>query len=297
MTRIRRTASGKRRALRRLISRPSLLVAPGIYDALGARIAERTGHEVAYLTGNGVSASLLGQPDVGLLTMTEVVDHARRVAAAVDIPLISDADTGYGNALNAVRTVQQFEAAGVAGIHLEDQVTPKRCGHLAGARAVVPLDEMLGKLEAALWARTDPDFVIIARTDCYAGQGMEEAIRRARAFADVGADVVFVHLPGSREELRRLAESVDAPLMLNMDEAGQASQFTAREIEQMGYRIAIYPGAVRYTVAWAVDRVLRELKEKGTTRDLRSQMASFSEYNEILRLDAIQELEARFLRR
>jgi 2,3-dimethylmalate lyase len=282
--------------LRELLSRRSLLVAPGAYDAFGARVVEKTGFEVVYLTGNGVSASLIGQPDVGLISSTEMVDQARRAASAVGIPLISDADTGYGNALNVVRSVQEFEAAGVAGIHLEDQVSPKRCGEMPGKREVISLEEMLGKLEAALAARSDPNFAIIARTDALSKHGMDEAIRRVQAFARAGADVVFVHMSGSREELRRVAESVDAPLMLHVDETSKASSLTVREIEELGYRLAIYPGSLRYSFAWAAERVLRELKERGTTRELRDQMAPFDRYNEILGLDEIQELEARFLR-
>ena len=296
MENVRPSTADKRRYLRDLLSGPSVVVAPGVYDAFGARIVESVGFGAVYLTGNGVSASLIGRPDVGLLSVSEVVDHARRVAAAVNIPLIADADTGYGNALNVIRTVEQFETAGVAGIHLEDQVSPKRCGHMAGAREVIPLEEMLGKLEAALAARSDPNFVIIGRTDCYAALGMEEAVRRARAFARVGADLVFVHVPGTEEELRTLAGSVDAPLMLNMDESGQASRFTTQQLEEMGYRLAIYPGSLRYSFAWVAERVLRELKEKGSTQGLRDQMAPFDRYNEILGLGEIKELESRFLR-
>jgi 2,3-dimethylmalate lyase len=293
---VRPSAADKRKALRKLLSGPSIILAPGIYDAFGARVVEAVGFPAVYLTGNGVSASLIGRPDVGLLSMSEVVDHARRVASAVDIPLIADADTGYGNALNVIRTVEEFDAAGVAGIHLEDQVSPKRCGHMAGAREVISLEEMLGKLEAAVWARSDSDLAIIGRTDCYAAHGMDEAIRRARAFAQAGADLVFVHVPGTAEELRTLAGSVDAPLMLNMDESGRASQFTAGELEEMGYRLAIYPGSVRYSLAWIAEKVLRELRETGTTRGVRDRMASFDRYNELLGLDQVNELESRFLR-
>ncbi len=289
------TSADKRLALRRMIDGPSLVVAPGIYDAFGARMVERAGFAAAYLTGNGVSASLIGQPDVGLVTMSEMVECAHRVASAIDIPLIADADNGHGNAMNVVRTVQEFEAAGVSAIHLEDQVLPKQCGELPGARAVIPLNEMLGKLEAALWARSDPNFLIIARTDAFSGFGIEESIKRARAFAEVGADAVFVHL-GRGGDPRSVPPAVGAPAMINMDESGESSRFTAAEIEQMGYRIAIYPGSVRYTVAWAISRVLGELKEKGSTLDLRDQMSPFGEYNRIVGLPEFQELESRFLR-
>ena len=174
-----------------------MLVAPGIYDAYGALFVEQAGFEAAYMTGNGVSASLLGRPDVGLVDLTLFAAHAHRAAACVDIPLICDADTGYGNAVNVQHTVREFEAAGVAAIHLEDQVLPKRCGHLPGSRPVVELSEHVGKIEAAIAARRDPDFIIIARTDAAAGHGLDEAIRRGKAYREAGADVVFVELKSS----------------------------------------------------------------------------------------------------
>src|SRR5262245_30311619 len=177
-----------RQRLRARLTSGPVIVAPGIYDAYGARFVERAGFEAAYMTGNGVSASLLGLPDVGLVDLTMIATHARRVASCVDIPLICDADTGHGNAVNVRRTVEEFEAAGVAAIHIEDQVTPKRCGHLPGARPVIELAEAVGKIEAAVAARSDPDFQIIARTDVASGQGVAAAIERALAFRKAGAD-------------------------------------------------------------------------------------------------------------
>lgn len=289
------SVADRRAALRRMIGGTSLVVAPGVFDALGAKMVEQAGFGALYLTGNGVSASLIGEPDVGLITMTEMVDTARRVASVVSIPVISDADTGYGNAVNVARTVQEFEQAGVAAIHLEDQVSPKRCGELPGARPVIPLAEMLGKLEAALAARTDPNFLIIGRTDAFSGHGIEEALRRARAYAEVGVDVVFVHL-GRTGDLAQVPRSVSVPTMVNMDESAEASRFTAREIEQLGYRIAIYPGSLRYSVAWAMGRALAQLKETGSTVAVRDQMAPFRQYNDILELKSIESLESRFLR-
>jgi len=289
------TAAAKRLALRRALAGRGLVVAPGIYDAFGARLVEQAGFGAVALTGNGVAASLIGRPDVGLVTMTEMVEAAHRVASSVSIPVIADANTGYGNALNVVRTVQEFEAAGVAAIHLEDQVSPKKCGHLPGARPVIPLAEMLGKLEAALAARADPNFLIIGRTDAWAGHGLDEALRRARAFAAVGVDAVFVHL-GHDGDPAAVPGAVGAPAVLNMDESGGAAHLTTREIAQLGYRIALYPGTVRYSAAWAISHVLGVLKETGSTVPFRDQMVSFREYNEILGLEAIRDLEARFLR-
>src|SRR5919106_2071464 len=196
-----------RQKLRQRLTEGPMIVAPGIYDAYGARFVEQAGFEAVYMTGNGVSASLLGRPDVGLIDLTLLSQHAHRAAACVDIPLICDADTGYGNAVNVRRTVEEFEAAGVAAIHLEDQVSPKRCGHMPGSRPVVEMEEHVGKIEAAVAARRHPDFIIIARTDAAAGQGLDEAIRRGKAYAQAGADVVFVelkHSPNIFEELKRV---------------------------------------------------------------------------------------------
>src|SRR6187402_3582022 len=189
-----------------------MIVAPGIYDAYGARFVEQAGFEAVYMTGNGVSASLLGRPDVGLIDLTLFAAHAHRAAACIDIPLICDADTGYGNAVNVRHTVREFESAGVAAIHIEDQVAPKRCGHLPGSRPVISLEEHAGKIEAAAAARRDPDFLIIARTDAATGLGLDEAIRRGQAYRKAGADVVFVELKSSPrivEELKRVTGEID----------------------------------------------------------------------------------------
>src|SRR5688572_22963884 len=200
--------------LRTLLATPGPLMAPGAYDALSARLVEQAGFDVVYMTGFGSTASLIGRPDVGLLTGTEMVDNARRIAAAVDLPVIADADTGYGNAINVVRTVQAYEQAGVAGIHLEDQVMPKKCGHMSG-KAVIPAEEMVGKIRAAAAARRDPDFVLIARTDAVAVEGVAAAIARARAFAEAGADALFVEAPTSEDDLATIGRELTglAPLV------------------------------------------------------------------------------------
>ncbi len=280
--------------LRRLIEKGEIVMAPGVYDAYCARMVEQAGFQAVSVTGNAVSASLLGRPDVGLLTMSEMVENSRRIANAVEIPVISDADTGYGNAINVIRSVREFEAAGVAAIHLEDQETPKRCGHMAGPRRVIPLEEMLGKLEAALWARKDPDFVIIARTDAAKAEGLDGAIRRAKAYSELGADMITVHTTEGREALKAIAEAIDKPLTVNMDEAGQAWRVPLEELQAMGYRLASYAGTIRYSVAWAAQNALRELKSKRTTLELQDRMVSFQEYNAILGLEEIQALGDRF---
>ena len=289
----------KRRKLKRRLASGPLLVAPGIYDAYGARFVERAGFEAAYMTGNGVSASLLGLPDVGLVDLTMIATHARRVASCVNIPLVCDADTGHGNAVNVRRTVEEFEAAGVAAIHIEDQVTPKRCGHLPGARPVIELAEAVGKIEAAVAARSDPDFLIIARTDVASGQGVAAAIERARAFRNAGADVLFVELktsPTIEEDMKRITGSVDAPFLVNIDGGGRLGELTASEIERLGFRIAIYPGLERYAAGYAMREALSALKRDGTTRAVRERMLTMAEYNEALGLPGVEEWERRYLR-
>jgi 2-methylisocitrate lyase-like PEP mutase family enzyme len=293
------TGETVRQRLRQRLTSGSIIIAPGIYDAYGARLVEQAGFEAVYLTGNGVSASLLGRPDVGLVDLTLIAGHAHRVAAAVDIPLICDADTGYGNAVNVRRTVEEFEAAGVAAIHLEDQASPKRCGQLPGARPVIGLPEAVGKIEAAVAARSDPDFVIIARTDSAEGQGLDEAIRRAQVFRKAGADVCFVELkssPSILDDLKRVTSSVDAPCLVNMGAGGALDGLDAATIERLGVRIAIYPGLARAAAGYAMREALAALKHDGNTKALRDRMLTLSEYNEVLGLGEVEEWEQRYLR-
>ena len=288
-----------RRRLRERLKSGSVVIAPGIYDAYGARFVEQAGFEAAYMTGNGVSASLLGRPDVGLVDLSMITSHARRVAAAVDIPVICDADTGYGNAVNVRRTVEEFEAAGVAAIHLEDQASPKRCGQLPGARPVIELAEAIGKIEAALAARRDPDFIIIARTDSAEAHGLDEAIRRGRAYRKAGADVIFVEMksgPAILEDLKRVTSEVDAPCLVNMGAGGRLDDLDPAGIGRLGLRIAIYPGLERAAAGFAIREALEVLKKDGNTRALRGRMLGLKEYNEALGLGEVEEWERKFLR-
>jgi 2-methylisocitrate lyase-like PEP mutase family enzyme len=287
-----------RKRLRARINKRSLLVAPGIYDAYGARFVEQAGFEAVYMTGNGVSASLLGRPDVGLVDLTLFAQHAHRAAACVEIPLICDADTGYGNAVNVRHTVHEFEAAGVAAIHIEDQMTPKRCGHLPGARPVIELGEAVGKIEAAVAARCDPDFIIIARTDAAAGHGLDAAIKRVQAFHKAGADVLFVELKTSAnvlDDMKRVTESVDAPFLVNIDGGGKLGELTVPEVERLGFRIAIYPGLERYAAGFAIREALGALKRDGSTRAVRGRMLSMQEYNQALNLADVEDWEKKYL--
>lgn len=287
-----------RQRLRARLTQGPMIVAPGIYDAYGARFVEQAGFGAVYMTGNGVSASLLGRPDVGLIDLTLIANHAHRVAACVDIPLICDADTGYGNAVNVRRTVEEFESAGVAAIHIEDQVAPKRCGHLPGSRPVVTMAEHAGKIEAAVAARRDPDFVIIARTDAASGFGLDEAIRRGQAYRKAGADVVFVELktsPTVIEDMKRVTSEIDAPCLVNIDGSGKLGELTAAGIAQLGFRIAIYPGLERYAAGFAVRAALDALKRDGTTAAVRDRMLTMKEYNEVLGLPEVEAWEQKYL--
>lgn len=291
--------SNPRRKLRELLAAKRLIVAPGIYDAYGARLAEQAGFEAVYMTGNGVSASLLGRPDVGLVDLTLITAQAHRVASAVEIPLVCDADTGYGNAVNVRRTIEEFEAAGVAAIHIEDQVSPKRCGHLPGSRPVVPTEEAVGKIESAVAARRDADFVIIARTDAATGEGVDAAIRRGQAYRKAGADVVFVELnssPDIVEILKRVTGEIDAPCLVNVGETGKLGELTVNELGQIGFRLAIYPGLARCAAGYGIREALNVLKHNGSTAKARDRMLTFSEYNEALKLPEVEEWERRYLR-
>ncbi|MGH8620164.1 MAG: isocitrate lyase/PEP mutase family protein [Burkholderiales bacterium] len=288
-----------RKRFRARINRAPLIVAPGIYDAYGARLVEQAGFEAAYMTGNGVSASLLGRPDVGLVDLTLFTQHAHRTAACIDIPLICDADTGYGNVVNVRHTVREFEAAGVAAIHLEDQVAPKRCGHLPGSRPVIEMGEAVAKIEAAAAARRDDDFVIIARTDAAAGHGLDEAIRRVQAFRKAGADVLFVELKTSAtilDDLKRVTAAADAPCLLNVDGGGALGSLTVPEIEALGFRIVIFPGLGRYAAGFGIREALGALKRDGNTRTVRERMLTMPEYNGVLGLSDIEDWEKKYLR-
>ena len=290
--------SPRQRLRQRLTSGP-MIAAPGIYDAFGARIVEQAGFECAYMTGNGVSASLLGRPDVGLLDLGLLAAHAHRAAACIEIPLICDADTGYGNAVNVAHTVREFEAAGVAAIHIEDQVAPKRCGHLPGSRPVISLEEHAGKIEAAVAARRDADFIIIARTDSAESRGLEEAILRAQAFVKAGADVAFVELkagPTILDDLKRIAAAVPAPCLVNADAGGKLAELTADEIGALGMRLAIYPGLARCAAGFAIQNACAALKRDGNVRSVRDGMLTPQQYNAALGLTEIEEWEKKYLK-
>ena len=284
-----------RRRLRELLAGTEPVVAPGAYDALSARLVEQAGFDVVYMTGFGTSASLLGRPDVGLLGGAEMVDHVRRIVDAVERPVIADADTGYGNAINVVRTVRAYEQAGVAGLHLEDQVMPKKCGHMSG-KAVIPAAEMVGKIRAAVDARRDPDLVLIARTDAAAVHGLEEAISRARAFAEAGADVLFVEAPTSEDDIARVATELHgvAPLVFNWAEGGRTPPIPLERIAELGFSLVIYPIATLLAATAGVRLVLETLKRDGTPLAAMDGLPTFDGFTDLIGLPEVRDLEQRY---
>ena len=287
---------GKQKAprLAELVRSREPILAPGAYDALTARIIEQAGFPAVYMTGFGTSASLLGRPDVGLLTMSQMVDNARRIAQAVDVPVIADADTGYGNALNVIRTVQEYELAGVSAIHIEDQVMPKKCGHMEN-KQVIPAAEMAEKIHAAVEARRSDDFLIIARTDARAVEGLDSALRRARAYRQAGADILFIEAPQNEDEVAQVARAFpDVPLLFNWAEGGKTPPMRLERLKELGYRIVIFPISALLTATKAVRAVLAEIKAEGTPMRAFPDRASFQEFNEMIGLGEIQQIEKRF---
>jgi len=278
---------------RDLLSAPGLVVAPGVADAMNARLVAAEGFKAIYMTGGGTAAIRLGMPDVGLLTMTEMVDNAGRIADASGLPVISDADTGYGNPLNVRRTVRAFEKAGVAAIHLEDQDFPKRCGHLSG-KTIVPIEDMVNKLRAACDARVDSDFTIIARTDALAVEGIERALERARAYEAAGADMIFVEAPLNREHLSAIPRAFRVPALLNMSISGKTPLLPVAELSNLGYKVAIYPNFGTLIALAAVRDYLRQLRETGTVTQFVGKMAGFTEWFDLMGLQEVKALEERY---
>jgi 2,3-dimethylmalate lyase len=271
-----------------------IIVLPGVFDALSARIAEQVGFEAMFQTGYGSSASLLGMPDFGLLNAGETVDNARRIIRAVSVPVLVDADTGYGNPLNVWRLVKELESLGAAGIFLEDQVWPKRCGHMVG-KDVIPKDEYLQKLKAALEARKTKHFIIVARTDARAPLDLDEAIERGKAYRKAGADVIFVEAPRSVEELKKVSDEIGAPLVANMIEDGVTPNLPADRLLKLGYSVAVFPLSALYSATYAMREVLTELKKTGTTKETRKMMVTFKDFNRFVDLGKYMDLEKRYI--
>jgi methylisocitrate lyase len=266
---------------------------PGVYDALSAKIAARAGFEVIFITGYSLSATILGQPDFGLLTQTEVVNAAQRICSVVDVPVIVDADTGYGNAINVIRTVEDLLRAGAAGMFLEDQVWPKRCGHMKG-KQVIPIDEHLKKLRAAVEVRGNQDFFIVARTDARQALGLTEAIQRGLAFKEAGADAVFIEAPESKDEMREISRQVPGPLVANMLERGVTPLMGPQELKDLGFDLIVWPLAPLYSVAQSLTDVYTTLRREGSTTSILNRLMPFDDFNEIVGLNEKYALDAKY---
>jgi 2-methylisocitrate lyase-like PEP mutase family enzyme len=283
-----------RKRLRELLARPGYVVVPGAYDTLTARLAQGAGFDAVYLTGGGYSRAN-GYPDIGLVTMTEVTQWISRTVDAVDIPVIADMDAGYGNALNVIRSVREYEKTGVAAFHLEDQVSPKKCGHYEG-KQVVSRGEMVGKIKAAVDTRRDADMVIIARSDARAIEGLQAAIDRVNAYLEAGADVGFVEAPQSAAELATVARSLGKPALANIFEGGKTPALPARELEAMGFRIGIYPSQTHRAAIAAAKQVLAVLRRDGDTEAIEHELATFNDREEAVDSRRWREIENRYLK-
>lgn len=280
--------------IRELFASKKTIVAPGAHDMLTAKIIGRLGFDAVYMTGYGQSASHLGKPDVGLMTMSEMVARAANMVECAGIPVIADADTGFGNAVNVMRTVREYEKAGVAVIQLEDQVMPKKCGHMVG-REVIPMEEMVGKIKAAVDARVDPNFMIMARTDARTVHGIDAALERAHAYKEAGADILFVESPESEEEMRRINEELPGCLTLaNMVEGGRTPMFKNAQLSEFGYNLIIYPTASVYVTTKAMVDLWEGMRRDDTTENLIDTMIPFAQFNEIMGLPEIRAIEANY---
>ena len=269
------------------------LVMPGVYDAIGAKIVEKVGFEAMFQTGYGTSATLFGMPDYGFIGSTETVDNARRICHAVSTPVIVDADTGYGNALSVWKLVQELEEVGASGIFLEDQRWPKRCGHMQG-KEVIQKDEYAEKLQAALDARSNKDFIIVARTDARAIEGLDNAIERGLYYKKIGADAIFIEAPKTIKEMKIIGESINAPLVANMIEGGATPIISKSKLHKMGFKIVLYPLSVLFSNTYSTLKLLQELKKSGTTRKLSKHIVNFNQFNDVVELAKYRKLEQKY---
>ena len=279
--------------LSRMIKSKKPLVIPGVYDAIGAKIAEKVGFDAMFQTGYGTSATLFGMPDYGFIGATETVDNARRISNAISVPLIVDSDTGYGNALSVRKLVKELESAGAAGIFLEDQKWPKRCGHMQG-KEVIPQEEYTEKLGAAIDARENKDFIIVARTDSRAIEGLEAAIERGIQNKKTGADAVFIEAPRTLDEMKKIGKEIKAPLVANMIEGGATPMNSAQTLNKIGFNIILYPLSVLFANTFATMNILQELKNTGTTSKYKQKVVNFDQFNNLVELDKFKKMETKY---
>ena len=277
----------------RLADVNDIIILPGVYDALTAKIAEDVGFETAFQTGYGTSASMLGMPDFGFLNAGETLENAKRIINSVNIPILVDIDTGYGNPLNVWKIVKDLERIGAKGIFLEDQVWPKRCGHMTG-KTVIPKEEYILKLHAAIDAREDNEFIIVARTDSLAQFGIEEAIERGKEYKRMGADVIFIEAPKTIDQMELIAKEINAPLLANMIEEGITPNLTADQLRKMGFKMVVFPLSALYSATFAIKQTLQTLKKMGTTKELKNKMITFQEFNDLVNLSAYRKLEKKY---
>ena len=280
--------------LRNLLDNSKPLVVPGVYDAIGAKIAQKAGFEAMFQTGYGTSATLLGLPDYGFIGATETIENARRICRAVSVPVIVDADTGYGNPLSVWKIVTELESVGAAGIFLEDQKWPKRCGHMSG-KEVIPKEEYSQKLQAALDARKSKDFIIVARTDARASEGLDAAIERGLQYKKIGADAIFIEAPKSLEEMKKIGRTIKAPLVANMIEGGATPLVSSKTLNKMGFKLILYPLSVLFANAFASMKILHELRKSGTTTSLKKNLVNFDQFNEIVDLAKFKRMEKNYV--
>ncbi len=283
----------KAEKIRGLLDSKGSLVMPGVYDALSAKIASRSGFDVIFTTGYGISATMLGEPDFGILTQTEMLSVVQRICGAVKNPVIVDADTGYGNAINVTRTVKELMRADAAGMFLEDQIWPKRCGHMKG-KQVVPLDEYLKKLDAAINAKKEKDLFIVARTDARQVLGLKEAIRRGKAFKKAGADAVFIEAPENIEEMKEIARNVPGPLVANMIERGVTPLMDPNQLNELGFDLIVWPVGPLFASAKALEGYYKTLREKGSATELIDEILPFEEFHEIIGLEEKMLLDEKY---
>jgi 2,3-dimethylmalate lyase len=279
--------------LKSMLKSKKPLVIPGVYDALGAKIAQKVGFDAMFQTGYGTSATLFGMPDYGFIGATETVDNARRICKAVSVPVIVDSDTGYGNALSVWKLVEELESAGASGIFLEDQKWPKRCGHMQG-KEVVSQEEYTEKLSAAIDARKSKDFIIVARTDARATKGLDEAIERGKQNKKTGADAVFVEAPKTLDEMKKIGKEINAPLVANMIEGGATPLNTAETLSKIGFNIILYPLSVLYANTFATMNILQELKKTGNTSKYKQKVVNFNQFNDLVELPKFRKMEKKY---
>jgi 2,3-dimethylmalate lyase len=279
--------------LRQMLQEPGIVAAPGAYDCLTARLIQQAGFPAVYMTGAGTSVAKLGYPDLALATASEMIANAAEIAAAVEVPVIADADTGYGSILNVQRTIRQYERAGVAAVHIEDQEFPKRCGHLDNKR-VIPTADMAQKIRAAVDARTDQDFVLIVRTDALAGTGWDDTMRRCEEYINAGADALFIEALRTPEEAEQVARTFNLPLLYNFVETGKSPLIPVQELERLGFKLVIFPVSALLTVSKVVANLMRELRQRGTTAHLMDNMVRLEECFEIVGLSEMLAQDARY---